>query len=337
MEQDEERRPSRADTCALVNEPRLWSDLGLVAALHAELGARSSGTEAVRGLFQLGALHGLRDGLRALERTGLEQQALLRVPPAAPALSIRLEPRGRGVARGEIHLAGRWDGGFECRARMLGDGTAARPGCHLSEGYTSGWYSGLLGRDLFALETACAAAGSDVCRFELRDARRRAGLEPAAALRVDELDYPALRRLLALEPPFRGVAAGPPAPGTRHQVGPEPVVHLWGPVMVMPFHGVDEAMRALDLLGRDAAARRVSVVVVDLRGTELDEAFGAAALEHVLAAIDGWGAEAVLAGASPLSERVVREIARDERIVEKDLPQAIATAFQIASARWRTV
>ena len=52
------------------------------------------------------------------------------------------------------------------------------------------------------------------------------------------------------------------------------------------------------------------VVIVDLGGAIIDEGFGAASLEQVLDAVEGWGAEPILAGISPLSERAVADLER---------------------------
>ena len=110
-------------------------------------------------------------------------------------------------------------------------------------------------------------------------------------------------------------------------------VHIWGPVMVIPFGGADEALLALELIGQDPGASEVSVVVIDLTGVVLDEAFGAAALEQVLERVDSWGIEALFAGVSPLSEHVVHDLQRAPLMVEKDLDAAIAAAFQVARAQ----
>jgi anti-anti-sigma regulatory factor len=96
-------------------------------------------------------------------------------------------------------------------------------------------------------------------------------------------------------------------------------------------------LRALELIGRDPAAQDVSVVIIDLTQAILDEAFGAAALEHVVAAIEGWGAEPVLAGLSPLTERAASELAARHVITHKELASAIAAAFEIVRAQGRTV
>ena len=77
------------------------------------------------------------------------------------------------------------------------------------------------------------------------------------------------------------------------------VVHIWGPVMVIPFSGPDEALQAVELIGRDTGARDVTVVIVDLDHAVLDEAFGALAIEQIVSSIESWGAEAILAEQVP--------------------------------------
>ena len=114
-----------------------------------------------------------------------------------------------------------------------------------------------------------------------------------------------------------------------------PAVHVWGPVMILPFSGLEESLRAIDLIGRDPAAREVAVVVIDLSGAVIDEGFGAVSLENVLEAVEAWGAEPILAGVSPLSEPVVAELEGNHLVVRKPLPEAVAVAFQIAHAQRR--
>ena len=49
-------------------------------------------------------------------------------------------------------------------------------------------------------------------------------------------------------------------------------VHIWGPVMVLPYAGPNETLSALELLARDPTASGVSVIVADLGGAIIDEA-----------------------------------------------------------------
>jgi len=55
----------------------------------------------------------------------------------------------------------------------------------------------------------------------------------------------------------------------------------------------------------------------------------------VLDAVAGWGAEPILTGISPLSEPAVTDFEKTHLVIRKDLPEAIAAAFQIADAQRR--
>ena len=103
--------------------------------------------------------------------------------------------------------------------------------------------------------------------------------------------------------------------------------------MVLPFANVDEALHTVEMLGRDPDTSDVRAVVVDLRGEGLDEGFAAAALEQVLATVEAWGAEAILTNVSPLAEPIVADLEVKHLLLRKDLPEAIAAAFQIAEAQ----
>lgn len=49
-------------------------------------------------------------------------------------------------------------------------GASDRPVCHLIRGIVAGMGSALMGKDCNALETDCAAAGAECCRFVLEEA-----------------------------------------------------------------------------------------------------------------------------------------------------------------------
>jgi len=315
----------------LAREPRLLRDSRLLGALHAEFGERLGPGGTAATLLQLGFLHGLRDGLRTLRDGFLDAGR----PPAdtlltSPRLSIRLDAKSTSATRGAIELSGSWPEHHEAQARSAILGGSPDVSCFLSAGYTSGWLSGLHETELVAIETACASRGDPRCAFIAREplAWLSAGAEQARAS-LCALPFPELRRCVERDLIRDAV---PP----QSAFDPEsPAVHVWGPVMVLPFSGSEECLRAIDLIGRDPAAGEVSVVVLDLSGAVIDEGFGAVALENVLEAIEAWGAEPILAGVSPLSERVVGELQGSHLVVRKDLPLAIASAFQIAHAQRR--
>jgi anti-anti-sigma regulatory factor len=107
--------------------------------------------------------------------------------------------------------------------------------------------------------------------------------------------------------------------------------------MVVPYAGPDEALAAIELVERDPGAREVSVIVLDLGGAVLDEAFAAAALERIVETVEARGAELLLAGVSPLAESVLAGLEPRPIGVHKDLDHAVAAAFQIAEAQRRAL
>ncbi len=310
-------------------DARFLLDPRFHAALRIELAGRLAASELETALVQLGFLRGHREALGCLRASGLLAGAPGRGSAALLAMRLGSRPPGGGP----LELAGTWPEALEAEAVLAAFGRRDAPVCRLSAGYTSGWLSGLFHADLLALETQCIARGDAACRFVVREA----GSWVASG-------DPGARDLLA-RLPFR--ALGEAAVRAQGGPGPEdvdgafdpvsPAVHVWGPVMVVPFAGADETLRAVELIGRDAGAREVSVVVVDLAGALVDEAFGAAALERVLEAIAGWGAEAILTGVSPLSERAVAGLELPHLVWRKDLDETIAAALQIAELARRPV
>ena len=205
------------------------------------------------------------------------------------------------------------------------------PGCAMRAGYASGWLSGTLDSEILAMEDPCRSGRGEPCGFVAMEASawRALGDERATAL-LDALPLDAFRRLAQDDL----LLSSPETPGFDPEAA---VVHIWGPVMVIPYAGPDEALQALDLIGRDPGARDVSVVVLDLTGAILDQAFGAVALERIVETAESWGAETVFAGISPMSKAVVDDLERKPLFIHKDVEQAIASAFQISEARRRQV
>jgi len=300
----------------LVNDPGVLFDPRFLAALRSQLEDDMSSEEAAITMLQIGFLHGLRDASRIVGSAlqGSPQEAPLM---ASSPLAIRFRTNPRARPLGAIELHGCWPERREA---------SSAGGCSLSAGYTSGWLSGIFDANIVALETSCSGAGDDACRFVAREAEVwRAEPHSRGAAIVEALPFAALRSLVAEH-------AAPPARASGLD-SKEPVIHIWGPVMVVPYSSPDEALMAVDLIGRDPGAADVSVVVLDLTGAVIDEAFGAVALEQIVDSIEKWSAEAVFAGVSPLSEGVVAGLERQPLVRHKDLHAAIAAAFQIAESQ----
>jgi hypothetical protein len=315
-----------ADT--LREEPRFLTDAAFIGALHLELRERLGPGAARAALLQLGFLHGLRDALALVTRGLRADGAGGGAGQPRIALALEAAPGARGAV-----LRGAFRDGIE--ARGVGSALGAQPEacCALSCGYASGWLSGLFDSDLVARERRCAAAGEPRCEFEARTAEAWAAESPSAD-GDGSLPFSPLRDLVGRHLAAQVEPEGAPGAGFE---GGTPVIHVWGPVMVIPYSGAQETIAGLDLIRRDPGARGVRVVVVDLGGAIIDESFGALELERVLETIERLGAEPILTGIAPLSERSVAGLEVAHLVVQKDLPSAIAAAFQIADAMRRAL
>jgi hypothetical protein len=308
-------------------DPRLLGPL--LTQLAEELGPDRAGV----AVTQIGALLGLRDARQAMGLASSQRSE--RPDPIATPLRMRcLQRRDR---EGRLEIRGEWPDRNEAAARLAGTGKSPTGGCQISLGYTSGWLSGLYERDLLALEVECGVAGHESCEFVARGFEDwSAHASPEEWMLLEALRLPELREILAERPT--------PAPAAHPAEGDDALenvdrdacaIHIWGPVMVIPYAGPDEALAALELIGRDPTARGVSVVVLDLEGTIVDEAHGALSLEHIVHAVEAWGAETIFTEPSPLSAQVLSELENAPLLVVKDLDEAIAVAFQVAESQRR--
>jgi len=330
--------PARAADLAvdegLAADPRFLCDGRLLASVHAELGRRPGDGDRRAALLRAGFLHGLRDASRGGRAAPLGEGSPWM---AAPALAIRLAGAlsTPGAAGRPLAVGGSWPARLEAEAIVLACGRSAQPACLLSAAYTSGWLSALWEADVLAVERTCAARGDAACTFEVRDAAGwTASADPAARLLLPALPFGQLRDRVERE---RRAAAADAEEEPEDAFDPaSPAVHVWGPVMVVPYAG-DETAVAVEAVARQPAAAGVTVVVVDLQGAIVDDGFGAVALERVVEVIEANGGEVVLAGVSPLSARVVEGLGHGPVVSRKDLRSAIALAFQIAESQRHAV
>jgi hypothetical protein len=320
----------------LTRDSRVVLDPNFLAALHGELARELGPEQTATTLLQMGFLHGLQDVTRALATTA---EARPDASAVSLALPLRMPCRSQEAASapGAICLEGAWPDRHEASAYLSALGRRHEAVCYLSAGYTSGWLSGAFDADLVAVETSCCATGQPICGFEAREATQW-GADPRAARSLAALPFAALRALVRerlSRDAERPLAEESPAPGGMDRDAA--AVHIWGPVMVLPYAGPNETLSALELLSRDPAAAAVSVIVVDLGGAIIDEAFGALALEQLVQTAEGWGAEVIFVDPSPLSERALGDLEHAPLLVEKGLETAVALAFQIARSQRRSV
>jgi len=322
----------------LARDSRVVLDPNFLAALHGELARELGPEQTAATLLQMGFLHGLQDVTRALAATA---DARPERPVHAIAHALRMPCRSHEIsgAPGAICVEGAWPDRHEASAYLSALGSRGESVCYLSAGYTSGWLSGAFDADLIAVETSCCATGQHVCQFVAREAAEWSSRgDPCAARSLAALPFPALRAVVRKR--FSSDREYPlpeeiEVPGGMDRDAA--AVHIWGPVMVLPYAGPNETLAALELLSRDPAASAVSVIVLDLGGAIIDEAFGALALEQLVQTAEGWGAEVIFVDPSPLSERALADLEHPPLLVEKGLEAAVALAFQIARSQRRSV
>lgn len=312
----------------LMNDPKLFVDGRFLASLIRELESELGIEGAAAALFEVGAVHGLRDAERLLGGPWIDEG--LRSPlPRSSATALKMDLAVPRIDADRIELQGGWPDCHEAQARLSRLGPATRPSCWLSAGYTAGWLSATHETDVLVQEVACAAAGADACSFHVLDRASFAARYGESACRPIPYAAPAPA---PPAPPTQGRSPRP-APSCEMSESDGDAVHVWGPVMVLPVHDADEGLRTVQMLERDPSLSQVRVVIVDLRGRILSDELEAVALEQLLGTIGSWGAEAILAGVAPLSEPLVADLAAAHLVTRKDLPDAIATAFQIAEAQ----
>ena len=319
----------------LARDSRIVLDPNFLAALHGELSRELDPEQSATTLLQMGFLHGLQDVTRALAAT---IDARSDGHGASLALPLRMPCRSH-ERPGAIWVEGTWPDQHEACAHLSALGRGAGSVCYLSAGYTSGWLSGAFDADLIAVETSCSANGEHDCRFVAREAAEWSSRrDPRAARGLAALPFAALRALVrerCARDPERALPTETASAAAMDRDAA--AVHIWGPVMVLPYAGPNETLEALELLARDPTASAVSVIVLDLGGAIVDEAFGALALEQLVQTAEGWGAEVIFVDPSPLSDRVIADLDHPPLLVEKGLEAAVALAFQIARSQKRSL
>ena len=318
---------------ALMNEPKLLIDSPFLTALQREFFDELGDEEAGRTFFHIGAIHGLRDAHRISDTQPERDGRLPRVGYAPLAMDLGAQTTRDGL----LEVRGAWPDHFEADARLANLGASPHSTCSLSAGYTSGWLSGTLARDMVAVETTCLAAGDECCSFVAREeVNWREGAENCDTSRLSLATLRAVAFEVAdsSDPTHQHESVSSLIAAVPSQLDPgEPAVHLWGPEMVLPFSAPEASRHAIEMMSQDEAMRAVRVVVLDLCGAVLDEDFDTATLENLIEEIQSKGTEVILTGLSPASKLDVEELQVKLLLSRKDLPEAIAYAFQIAEVQ----
>jgi hypothetical protein len=212
-------------------------------------------------------------------------------------------------------------------------GPAQGPACFVSAGYSAGWYTEVWGVELLVRETHCRAHADPICRFEARalDDWSERGDEFIREL-VPYLDVPALRERAAeiVERESQEQAEGNMLGGFDPL---SPAAHVWGPVVVLPYSGVEDGTGALETILADVGKAQLRVAVIDVTGARMD-ASSATGLALLLDRVGQLGLEPIVAGVEPGFAESFRAAGDGlaAPLFAGALAQAIALGFQLCQA-----
>ncbi|MEE8558550.1 MAG: 4-vinyl reductase [Myxococcota bacterium] len=204
------------------------------------------------------------------------------------------------------------------------------PVCHLSAGYAAGWYSALLRVFLIVLEESCTAQGAPACRFRARPAQSW-GDEPRAQALLSFLNPP---DLMAAGTPDEDGELSEDEEGILGRFDPmSAAAHVWGPIMVLPYSGVEDADAALETVQDDVGPDHVRVVLVDMTGVHLAPVEACGVLELV-SRLEARGLEVLVVGIRIGCDGLLTRNKGHPPgpLLIESLSEGIARAFQIASA-----
>ncbi len=110
-----------------------------------------------------------------------------------------------------------------------------------------------------------------------------------------------------------------------------PAVHVWGPVMILPYSGPEDGVLALDSIREDVGPDQIRVVVVDATGALIDpvEVMG---LTRLLDALEAKGVESIMVGIGDRASGYLQAHGdgHEAPLMARNLSEAIALGFQIS-------
>ncbi len=276
-------------------------------------------------LYGMGLAQGLLDGQRTARRFG----AALGAAPshAGPGIPL-LFPVAR--VRADRGFSGALDPSIEASVHLRDFGPETEPVCHVSAGYCSGWYSALLGEFLLVREVACVAHGAARCEFEARPAEAwRAARDPEAATLLAYLDFDAMREAALRKLANDVDEAEGSMMGAFDPLSP--AVHVWGPVMIMPYSGASDSLEAVQTILADLGPAALRVVVLDLTGARVD-ALERTGLLRLLEVLEAHKLESILVGLPTVDVRdlLPARAALTLPLRAADISEGISLAFQLA-------
>ena len=299
-----------------------------LAALREEIFA-TRGADAPALLYALGFVEGMVDGLRVAQAFAADDP---RASLAGPGLPLLFAP---GTGCEGARVSGVLEMSLEARIHRAQGLPASESCCYLSAGYAAGWYGEILREPLIVREVECVANGGSQCRFVARSIEewQTAG-DPWVDRLLECIDLPTLRAAAGSR-----VAAAPPEMDGEEPEGEmfggfdsmSPAVHVWGPVMILPYSGGSDGEAAIEMVSADLGSDRIEVMVVDITGVKLGpvEADG---LTRFLDHLETLRIEVIVVGLRAAGRSLFQDQGRGLAMpmLARDVSQGIAFAFQLA-------
>jgi hypothetical protein len=274
-------------------------------------------------LYGIGLTQGLLDGLRIARRFGAGLDGIPR--HAGPGLPLLFRA---GRLRADRGFSGTLEDSIEASVHLREPDDESGPVCHVSAGYASGWYSALLGEFQLVRELACIARSAAACEFEARPATAWiAAGNPWAAKLLGYLDFEAMR-----ESALKRIADDPDE-SEGSMMGAfdplSPAIHVWGPVMILPYSGAADSLDAVETILADLGPGALRVVVLDLTGARI-EALEATGLLRLLEVVEVHKLETILVSLPDPVARRWRSASLSLPLRARDITEGISLAFQLA-------
>ena len=308
--------------------PRAFSDPEALARLREYTLEAAGPQDAPALLYRIGFDRGWADGSAVAHN--FSRWGIVAPRFAGPALPLLFLPSEGDVP---TEFGGKIHGSVEAAVHRAVCPHLEGPACHLSAGYAAGWYSAILHDTILVFEDRCEAQGEPFCHFEARPCRSwiEAG-DPRAPALLHYLDPPdpaAHREEESDDLPSDGAFLGGFDPLS-------PAVHVWGPIMVLPYSGVEDAGCALETVQEDIGPDALRVVIVDVTGVHLAPIEACGVLDLV-SRLESQGIDVLVAGVRSGHEGFLGAdpTSPEGPVIVQDLTEGIVRAFQIASVAER--
>lgn len=320
------RAPRPQDTAAPGDERDPFRDLAVLDELRRNTFESIGAQYGLGILYGIGMTQGLVDGMRMTRQLSSGAESVPQFPGS-------LIPMVFTIYAGDLEA--RFWGALEgcCEARLHKDAYDAPndPICFATAGYSAGWYSALLERTVLVRETECAACGSSRCRFEARpvqdwiDASNPWAQELLPYLDFERMRQKAREHISQLEELEDTSMMGGFDPMS-------PAVHVWGPVMVLPYSGFQDSDAAIEAIQADVGRSHIEVVVDDVTGARID-AVEASGLVQLVNQLEAQRIETILVGLSPSARYYIPAgTSPGTPLHTRDISAGIALAFQVCGA-----